>query len=194
MRKGIFTVFFLMIVISAGGNPSSAEGKTTSISSGSTFYLGPGDVLEISVWKDEALTKQVVVRPDGMISFPLIGQIPAEGRTVEELQREVQKRISRYVPDAPVTVLVAEIGSPKIYVVGKVNKPGVYIMGHFLRVMQALAMAGGTTTFADRDDIMIIREEKGRQIIMKFNYDRVASGRDLHKNITLKPGDTIVVP
>lgn len=194
MRKHILVVFLLMIVISAGGNYSYAEGKTIRISSGSTFYLGPGDVLEISVWKDEALTKQVVVRPDGMISFPLIGQIAAEGRTVEELQTEVQRRISRYVPDAPVTILVVEIGSPKIYVVGKVNKPGVYIMGHFLRVMQALAMAGGTTTFADRDDIMIIREEKGRQIIMKFNYDKVASGRDLHKNITLRPGDTIVVP
>jgi polysaccharide export outer membrane protein len=194
MRKVIFIVFFLMIVIGPDANLFSAEVKTTRISPGSVFYLGPGDVLEISVWKDEALTKQVVVRPDGMVSFPLIGQIPAEGRTVEELQTEIQKRISRYVPDAPVTVLVAEIGSPKIYVVGKVNKPGVYIMGHFLRVMQALAMAGGTTTFADRDDIMIIREEKGRQIIMKFNYDKVASGRDLHKNITLKPGDTIVVP
>jgi polysaccharide export outer membrane protein len=183
-----------MVIIGLDANLFSAEVKTTSRSSGTIFYLGPGDVLEISVWKDEALTKQVVVRPDGMVSFPLIGQIPAEGRTVEELQIEIQRRISRYVPDAPVTVLVAEIGSPKIYVVGKVNKPGVYIMGHFLRVMQALAMAGGTTTFADRDDIMIIREEKGRQIIMKFNYDRVASGRDLHKNITLKPGDTIVVP
>jgi len=194
MRKGMFIIFLLMIFISARADFSSAAEKTTYISPEPVFYLGPGDVLEISVWKDEALTKQVVVRPDGMISFPLIGQIPAAGRTVEELQTDIQRRISRYVPDAPVTVLVAEIGSPKIYVVGKVNKPGVYIMGHYLRIMQALAMAGGTTTFADRDDIMIIREEKGKQIIMKFNYDRVASGRDLHKNITLKPGDTIVVP
>ena len=194
MRKVIFIIVFLMIVIGTRVNLFSADGKATSASPAPTFYLGPGDVLEISVWKDEALTKEVVVRPDGMISFPLIGQIRAAGRTVEHLQTDVQRRISRYVPDAPVTVLVTEIGSPKIYVVGKVNKPGVYIMGSYLRVMQALAMAGGTTTFADRDDIMIIRNEQGRQIIMKFNYDRVASGRDLHKNITLKPGDTIVVP
>jgi polysaccharide export outer membrane protein len=194
MRKAIFIILVLMIVITTRADLFSAESKTTPISPAPTFYLGPGDVLEISVWKDEALTKSVVVRPDGMISFPLIGQIRAAGRTVENLQTDIQRRISRYVPDAPVTVLVAEIGSPRIYVVGKVNKPGVYIMGHYLRVMQALAMAGGTTTFADRDDIMIIREEQGRQIIMKFNYDRVASGRDLHKNITLKPGDTIVVP
>ena len=194
MRKVIFIIVFLMIVIGTRVDLFSADKKATPISPAPTFYLGPGDVLEISVWKDEALTKEVVVRPDGMISFPLIGQIRAAGRPVEKLQTEVQRRISRYLPDAPVTVLVAKIGSPRIYVVGKVRQPGVYVMGHYLRVMQALAMAGGTTTFADRDDIMIIREEKGRQIIMKFNYDKVASGRDLHKNITLKPGDTIVVP
>ena len=194
MRRVIFIIVFLMIVITTRADLFAAEGEATRVSPAPTFYLGPGDVLEISVWKDEALTKQVVVRPDGMISFPLIGQIRAAGRTVEKLQADVQRRIGRYVPDAPVTVLVTEIGSPRIYVVGKVAKPGVYIMGHYLRVMQALAMAGGTTTFADRDDIMIIRNEQGRQIIMKFNYDRVASGRDLHKNITLKPGDTIVVP
>ena len=193
MKRSIVIVFFL-IIFSACASFSYGAEKIIHASFGSTFYLGPEDVLEISVWKDEALTKEAVVRPDGMVSFPLIGQIRAAGRTVEDLQREIQRKISRYVPDAPVTVMVLEIGSPKIYVVGKVNKPGVYIMGHYLRVMQALAMAGGTTTFADRDDIMIIREEKGRQTIMKFNYDRVASGRDLHKNITLKPGDTVVVP
>jgi len=193
MQRSIFVVFFLIIFGACASFSYGAE-KTVQVSSGPSFYLGAEDVLEISVWKDEALTKQAVVRPDGMVSFPLIGQIRAAGRTVEDLQREIQRKISRYVPDAPVTVMVLEIGSPKIYVVGKVNKPGVYIMGHYLRIMQALAMAGGTTTFADRDDIMIIREESGRQTIMKFNYDRVASGRDLHKNITLKPGDTVVVP
>ena len=193
MKRSIVVVFFL-IILSACASFSYGAEKIIQASFGTAFYLGPEDVLEISVWKDEALTKEAVVRPDGMVSFPLIGQIRAAGRTVEDLQREIQRKISRYVPDAPVTVMVLEIGSPKIYVVGKVNKPGVYIMGHYLRVMQALAMAGGTTTFADRDDIMIIREESGRQTIMKFNYDRVASGRDLHKNITLEPGDTVVVP
>ena len=193
MKRSIVIVFFL-IIFSACASFSYGAEKIIQASSGSTFYLGPEDVLEISVWKDEALTKEAVVRPDGMVSFPLIGQISAAGRTVEDLQREIQRRISRYVPDAPVTVMVLKIGSPKVYVVGKVNKPGVYVMGSFLRVMQALAMAGGTTTFADRDDIMVIREEKGTQRFIKFNYDKVASGKDLHKNIPLKPGDTLVVP
>ena len=193
MQRSIFIVVFL-IIFSVCVSFSYAAEKTIRASSGPTFYLGPEDVLEISVWKDEALTKEAVVRPDGMVSFPLIGQIRAAGRTVENLQREIQRRISRYVPDAPVTVMVLKIGSPKVYVVGKVNKPGVYVMGSFLRVMQSLAMAGGTTTFADRDDIMVIREEKGTQRFIKFNYDRVSSGKDLHKNIPLKPGDTLVVP
>ena len=193
MQRSIFIVFFL-IIFSAYASFSYGAGETIGVSSRHTFYLGPEDVLEISVWKDEALTKEAVVRPDGMVSFPLIGQIRAAGRTVEDLQREIQRKISRYVPDAPVTVMVLKIGSPKVYVVGKVNKPGVYVMGSFLRVMQALAMAGGTTTFADRDDIMVIREEKGTQRFIKFNYDKVASGKDLHKNIPLKPGDTLVVP
>ena len=193
MQRSILIVFFL-IIFSACASFSYGAEKIIQASSGSTFYLGPEDVLEISVWKDEALTKEAVVRPDGMVSFPLIGQIRAAGRTVEDLQREIQRKISRYVPDAPVTVMVLKIGSPKVYVVGKVNKPGVYVMGSFLRVMQALAMAGGTTTFADRDDIMVIREEQGTQRFIKFNYDRVASGKDLHKNIPLKPGDTLVVP
>jgi polysaccharide biosynthesis/export protein len=151
--------------------------------------------LEISVWKDEALTKKpVVIRPDGKISFPLIGDVTAAGRTVEDLRQEIQRRIKVYVPDAPVTVLVLKIGSPKVYVVGKVAKPGVYIMGQYMRIMQVLAMAGGMTTFAKEGDILVIREELGKQKYIPFDYGRVASGKDLEKNIELKPGDTVVVP
>jgi polysaccharide export outer membrane protein len=158
------------------------------------FALGPEDILEISVWKDEALTKQVVVRPDGWISFPLIGDIQAAGRTVEELRQEIQTRIKTYVPDAPVTVMVMKVGSPKVYVVGKVAKPGVYIMGEPMRVMQVLAVAGGATPFADKNSILIIREENNKQVVYKFNYDKVSKGKELEQNINLKPGDTVVVP
>ncbi|HID30054.1 MAG TPA: polysaccharide export protein, partial [Desulfobacterales bacterium] len=158
------------------------------------FFLGPEDVLEISVWNYETLTRQVVVRPDGKISFPLIGDVQAQGRTVEELRESVEDKIKAFVQDAPVTVVVVEAGSPKVYVVGKVANPGVYIMGKALRVMQVLAMAGGATPFADKDDILIIRESNGRQIALKFNYGKVANGKDLKKNIYLEPGDTVVVP
>ncbi len=158
------------------------------------FVLGPGDVLEISVWKDEALTRQVVVRPDGKVSFPLVGDIQAKGRTVEELRQAVEDKTKAFVPDAPVTVVVMEVGSPKVYVVGKVARPGLYVMAETLRVMQVLAMAGGMTSFADKDDILIIREKYGMQRTFKFNYSKVADGKDLEQNICLKPGDTVVVP
>jgi polysaccharide export outer membrane protein len=161
---------------------------------GFKFCLGPGDVLEVSVWKDEALTRQVIVRPDGKISFPLIGDVLAQGRTVDELRQSIEAEIKVFVPDAPVNVMIVQVGSPKVYVVGKVAKPGLYIMGEPLRVMQVLAMAGGTTPFAKKDDIIIIRKEGDHQKIFEFNYSKVAEGKDLDQNIRLEPGDTVVVP
>ena len=106
----------------------------------------------------------------------------------------VSDKIKAFIQDAPVTVVVVQVGSAKVYVVGKVANPGVYIMGKALRVMQVLAMAGGATPFADKDDILIIRENDGRQIALKFNYSKVADGKELDKNIYLEPGDTVVVP
>jgi len=195
MKKRIsyYVAFFLLTATMLLGVHARVAQAEQSLSS-PLFFLGPEDILEISVWKDDALTKQVVVRPDGWISFPLIGDIKAAGRSVEELRQEIQTRIKTYVPDAPVTVLVIKVGSPKVFVVGKVAKPGVYIMGEPMRVMQILAIAGGATPFADRDSILIIREENNKQSIYNFDYNKVADGKELQQNITLKPGDTIVVP
>ena len=195
MKKRIsyYVAFFLLIMgmlLCVYEHSAQAEQGISS----PLFALGPEDILEISVWKDEALTKQVVVRPDGWISFPLIGDIKAVGRTVEELRQEIQTRIKSYIPDAPVTVMVIKVGSPKVYVVGKVAKPGVYIMGEPMRVMQVLAMAGGATPFADKNSILIIREENSKQRIYNFDYNKVANGKELEQNISLRPGDTIVVP
>jgi len=189
----LFPLIILLVVSLLAGLSHGSEDKDHLVP-GSQFYLGPEDELEISVWKDEALTRKVVVRPDGKISFPLIDDILATGRTVEQLQQEIKRKIRVYVPDAPVTVMLVTVNSPKVYVVGKVNRPGVYVMGTTLRVMQVLAMAGGMTTFADEDDILIIREENGQQKFIEFDYGRVAGGKDLEKNIRLKPGDTVVVP
>jgi polysaccharide export outer membrane protein len=191
MNRGIagFLAFFVVLGF---GNGSPLFGEESAKQA--EFYLGPGDVLEVSVWKDEALSRQVVVRPDGNISFPLIGDVQAQGRTVDELRKAVEDKIKGFVPDAPVNVMVMEVGSPKVYVVGKVGKPGVYIMGEPMRVMQVLAMAGGMITFAQEDDIIIIRNENGGQKVFEFNYGKVAAGEDLEQNIRLRPGDTVVVP
>ncbi len=158
------------------------------------YPLGPEDVLEISVWRDEALTRQVIVRPDGFISFPLIGDIVASGRTVDQLRAAIQDKIAEFVPDTPVSVVLMQIGSAKVYVVGKVNRPGMYVMGHTMTVTQALALAGGLNAFADDDSIQILRAVDGKQQALVFDYGQVASGKDLESNIVLQPHDTIVVP
>jgi polysaccharide export outer membrane protein len=195
MKHKVFCATMLFFILSLGSSgllPGADQGEASA--PGPEFLLGPEDVLEISVWKDEALTKHVVVRPDGKISFPLIGDMVAQGRTVEALRQAVENKIREYVPDAPVTVLLVQLGSPKVYVVGKVGKPGVYVMGQKLTVLQLLAVAGGMTPFSDSDDILIIRTEDGKSKTIKFDYKRVAGGKDLEQNVVLQPGDTIVVP
>ena len=158
------------------------------------YLLGPEDVLLISVWKDEHLTREVVVRPDGMISFPLIGDLAAEGRTVEEVRADIARRLVKYIPNVNVTIAVTKVLSYKIYVVGRVNKPGEYLVGHYTDVLQALSLAGGLTPFAAENDIKIVRRIRGQQQTFPFRYSDVRKGVDLEQNILLQRGDTVMVP
>ncbi len=158
------------------------------------YLLGPEDVLLISVWKDEHLTREVVVRPDGMISFPLIGDLAAEGRTVEDVRADIAKRLVKYIPNVNVTIAVTKVLSYKIYVVGRVNKPGEYLVGHYTDVLQALSLAGGLTPFAAENDIKIVRRIRGQQQTLPFRYSDVRKGIDLEQNILLQRGDTVMVP
>ena len=159
------------------------------------YLLKPGDVIDISVWRDEALTHRLAVRPDGMISFPLIGEIRAAGRPVDAVREVIEERVAQYVPDKPVTVMLREIRYPKVYVIGKVNRPGVFtVEGEALTVLQALAMAGGLDIFADTDEILVLRQTADGQTAFRFNYVEVSRGRHLDQNIRLQPGDTVVVP
>lgn len=161
---------------------------------GEPYLIGAGDVLDISVWKDEAQTKSVVVLPDGTISFPLIGQVVAEGKTVVQLKEEIRQKVSQFVPDPVLTVIVHQVNSMLIYVVGKVNSPGRFLLSTNVNVLQALTMAGGLNPFAKREKITIMREEGGNTTIFKFNYDEVAGGENLPQNIRLRRGDVVVVP
>ncbi|WHZ21584.1 MAG: Periplasmic protein involved in polysaccharide export [Nitrospira sp.] len=158
------------------------------------YLLGPEDVLFISVWKDEHLTREVVVRPDGMVSFPLVGDVAAEGRTVDELRSDLVKRLVKYIPNVNVTVAVTKVLSYKIYVVGRVSKPGEYLVGHYTDVLQALSLAGGLTPFAAENDIKVIRRVMGEQQVFGFRYGDVRKGRDLEQNILLQRGDVVMVP
>jgi polysaccharide export outer membrane protein len=154
----------------------------------------PGDLLHISVWREESLDLDVLVRPDGGLSFPLAGDLSAAGKTVEALRTELTARLERYIPDLSVTVLVQEINGNKVYVIGQVNQPGEFIMNPRVDVMQALSLAGGMTTFASPNDIFILRRQNGEQRTMPFRFDDVARGRNLDQNIVLRSGDVVVVP
>ena len=159
-----------------------------------SYLLGPEDMVKISVWKDEHLTQEVVVRPDGMISFPLVGDIPAAGRTIEDVRLELVKRLNKFVPNPHVSVLATKILSYKIYVIGRVNKPGEFLVGHYTDVLQALSLAGGLTPFASENDIRIMRRDRGEQRVFQFRYGDVRKGKDLSHNIILERGDVVVVP
>lgn len=165
-------------------------------SSGSDLHyiLRPGDLLEISVWNDEALHREILIRPDGGISFPLIGDIKAAGQSVEDLKQNLEARIHEYIPDTPVTVILKEINHPGVFIVGKVVKPGLYPMENPTTVIQALAMAGGLNPFAAGNSILILRQSPNGQNTYNFRYSDVEKGRGLDQNILLTAGDTIVVP
>jgi len=174
----------------------AAAGKAKPESLGPTgdYVIGPGDVLDIAVWKDEALTKSVVVRPDGKISFPLVGEIAAGGMTTAELKKELETRLARYVPDVDLFVNVAQINSMIVYVIGKVNSPGRLVLNAPINVLQVLATAGGMNTYAKRNSIRIFRQEGLKTRIFYFNYDDVSEGKNVEKNILLQRGDVIVIP
>jgi polysaccharide export outer membrane protein len=160
-----------------------------------SYLLQPGDVVEISVWNEENLSKQLLVRPDGGLSFPLAGDLKVAGLAPADVQRELELRLTKFFSDATVTVSVLQINGNQVYVVGKVNRPGAYKFDRAVDVMQALSLAGGTTEFAGVDDIRVIRRDtSGRQRVFAFAYSDVARGRNLEQNILLQSGDTLVVP
>ena len=160
----------------------------------STYRVGAEDLLEITVWREDALKRDVLVRPDGGISYPLIGEIQAAGKTVDELREEITKRLEKFVPDAAVSVTVLKTGSQRIYVLGKVAKPGEFPVGRNVDVLQALSMAGGLTQFADQNGIRIMRREGDRQSMLPFEYGRVIRGEKVEQNVLLRTGDVVVVP
>ena len=159
------------------------------------YRLQPGDVIDISVWKEDELRREALVRSDGGISFPLAGDLVVAGLTPAELQAELEARLRGFIPDVTVSVAVLAINGNQVYVVGKVNRPGVYKFERPVDVMQALSLAGGATEFAGVDDIRILRRgADGAQQTFEFEYSSVARGRQLEQNIVLQSGDTLIVP
>jgi len=176
--------------------PSHTESEATGTDPPATnaYLIQPGDVLQVTVWKEQDLTGEVLVRPDGGVSFPLVGDVRAAGRTVDSLREEFTKRLRHYIPDPVVTIATKQMGGDEVFVVGKVQRPGAYPFVRPIDVMQALSLAGGGTPYAALNGIVILRRENGLQQAIHFRYSDVARGKDLSQNILLRSGDTVVVP
>jgi len=159
-----------------------------------SYQIGANDVLSIHVWKEEDLSRDVVVTPDGKISFPLIGEMVAEGKTVTELKKSISDKLMNYITAPEVTVIVKESRSRVIYTIGKVKNPGPQRLTADMTVIHALSGAGGFDQWADVKNILIIRRLGGKETKLKFNYKEFTDGENLEQNIVLNPGDSIVVP
>ncbi len=174
-------VIFLALLILAGSAAAAS------------YKLQPGDILEVSVWKEPDLVRDVLVTPDGTIAFPLVGGVDASKMSVEQLSKEIASKLEKYIPDPVVTVSLKQMLGNRIYVLGKVNKPGEFVVNRNVDILQALSMAGGLNPFADGGAIQVLRRNNGKQSSMRFSYSAVENG-DLKQNRILLPGDVILVP
>jgi len=179
----------LMMLLACYGGVHAAEQTAAG-----GYKLQPGDVLQVTVWKETDLQAETLIRPDGGLSFPLAGQLQAAGHTVGELTAMLEERVRKFVPDAVVTVAVKTASGNRVYVIGKVNHPGDFALSRPIDIMQALSLAGGATPFADINDIRVLRRDGEHQSSVVFRYGDVERGQKLEQNILLQSGDTVVVP
>ncbi len=179
----------LLLLLGLGPVPAAAADPAAT-----PYLLQPGDVLGISVWKEEGMDREVVVLPDGTISYPLVNVVQAAGKSVAALRAELVKRLQHFIPDPVVTVDMRKLNGNKVYVIGKVNRPGEYPTGNYVDVVQALAMAGGMTPYAAANKIEILRRVNGKLQALPFRYGDIEKGRHLEQNIILHSRDVVLVP
>jgi polysaccharide export outer membrane protein len=158
------------------------------------YLIGKGDVLEVFVWRNQQISRRVLVRPDGKISLPLLQDIQADGLTVLQLKSEITRRFSEHIENPRVTVIVVEMGSYKVSVLGRVERPGVYPITGQTTVVEAIALAGGFTEWASKGSITVVTHQNGKEKKVRVNYKKIASGKDPSQNIVLTRGDIIIVP
>jgi polysaccharide export outer membrane protein len=168
--------------------------STAANSATDTYLIQPGDVLEISVWREETMLRQVLVRPDGGLSYPLVGEVQAAGKSVAELQALITERLKKYIPDPVVTVSTQQLSGNKVYVVGRVQRPGEFVANRYMDVVQALSVAGGMTPYAAANKIKVLRRENGELVAIPFKYGEIEKGENLEQNIILQSGDVVLVP
>ncbi len=199
LQFGIMAIALLMLATQACAQDKTGTAEATSAPSKSAtadpnYVIGGQDVLDISVWKEAELTRTVPVRPDGKISLPLLNDVQAAGLTPTQLAAQITESLKKFVTNPQVTVIITQINSQRIYILGEVNRAGAYPLLPNMTVLQGLSSAGGFTQFANLKKIYMFRMENGKQVKYPFNYKEVISGKASEENIALKAGDTIVVP
>lgn len=173
---------------------ASAEAPlSSSVAPPAGYVIGADDLLSIRFWADAQLSTDVVVRPDGKISVPLLNDVQAAGMSPEQLNQVLKKAASKFIEDPDVTVIVREIRSRKVYVLGQVGRPGPVPLNTDMNVLQVLTAVGGLLEFADKENVIIVRSESGRERRLKFNYKDVVRGKNVQQNVLLQPGDTVIV-
>lgn len=201
MKGRLSVLFFLAAFLTAGclgataPRPNAAGGApdaTQSQIDPNEFIIGPGDMLDVNVWKNPEFSRQVPVRPDGRVTLPLIGDMVAAGKTTDKLKVELRESFARYLNEPTVTVIVIQVNSYRIFVQGQVAHPGIYPISGRTTAVQAIALAGGFTEFAARGRMLILRQTGGGSQRIPVDYDRIIGGKD--NDVPLRPGDTLVVP
>ncbi len=179
-----FIIFFFMLTSLFASNVFADQ----------RYLLNSGDILDISVWNEEALQKQAVVLPDGVITIPLAGEIVAKDKTVAEVEEELTKKFSEYLADPVVTVSVTSVEGNRVHILGKVLNPGSFVMNQPLDAMQALSLAGGLSPYAEENNIIVLRRDGEKQQVLPVKYAEIKKGKALKTNITLESGDVMIVP
>jgi len=172
----------------------SAGAEQQAATNDPNYLIGAQDVLDVSVWKEPELSRQVPVRPDGKISLPLLNDVQAAGLTPTQLAAQITTGLDKFMTSPQVTVIVSQINSQRVYLLGEVARAGAYVLLPGMTILQALSNAGGFTAFSNVKNVYVLRQENGKQQKLPFNYKEVISGKRTEQNIELKPGDTIVVP
>jgi len=182
----VITISFIIVI----NQPCIAQEEVKD-----TYFIGSGDILEITTWKEEDFSRaEILVRLDGMITFPLINDIQAKGQTPMQVKQDIEKKLKDYVENPIVTVTVRTSGSKRFYILGEVVNTGEYPLVKGLTVLQAFALAGGFTEWASKKEIILMRNEDGQEKIFRVNYKDIIKGKDFSQNIKIQPDDTIIVP
>jgi polysaccharide export outer membrane protein len=202
MMKALFwrlmVALSLVAVVACGGHTSSASAMYAEAAQqdprGKPYVIGVADVVRVSVWKDESLSTEAIVRPDGTITMPVVGELRAAGRTASQLQQDAAQRLTTIVKDAVVTVSVVEINSYRFTVAGNVEHPGLFTSRYYVTVSEALALAGGPNRYASTDKVVIVRATASGGQRIPIDYDAILAGKHPEQDIVILAGDAVRVP